>query len=101
MTTLERYTRVLYEHWRLTVAYLLIFASFMFTVVLVRQEASHRVRSVCDSITQVKNAALNLTAPASAVGVTDPTTLERIRQANAARDEARKKLDVALACKKG
>lgn len=89
-----------WKRWQITIAFLLIAASFAFAWAIVEHEAKQRTDSVCRSITQVKNAALELTVPASKRGVTDPETLARIDAANQARAAARKRLTQALACRK-
>jgi hypothetical protein len=69
-------------------------------VYVVKIEAQQQiVTKACESVTQVKNAALDLTAPVSTKGVTDAATLERIRQVNAARAQAQRKLERKLACR--
>jgi hypothetical protein len=57
-----------------------------------------RAEQACASILQVRDAALGLTKPASDVGVTDPNTLERIRQANVQRAKVSAQLRRDLSC---
>lgn len=89
-----------WHQWEATAAIVLVALSFIFTLALVSREASHRADAVCASVTQVKDAALELTVPASKRGVTDPETLARIDAANQARAAARARLAKALECRK-
>lgn len=89
-----------WHRWKITVAFVAIFGVALFSYWLVQREASHRVESVCASLTQVKDAALSLSKPASTQGVTDPSTLARIDAANQQRLEAKRQLVKGLACRK-
>lgn len=95
MTGVERY----WQRWRYSFSILLICVSFTVSLLLIQDEADSRVNGICGALMQVKEGALELTQPASAAGVTDPATLQRIKDANTARQHARAKLERSLACR--
>lgn len=88
-----------WERWKITVIFVLLACSFLFAYALNDRQNDKRVQSACDSVTQVKSAALELTDPVSTKGVTDADQLARIAAANEARTFARNILEQRLACR--
>jgi hypothetical protein len=89
----------LWDRWKITILFcgLVLVSLAVYWVNDVQND--RRVMLACDSVTQVKDAALTLARPVSPKGVTDSATLERIRIANAQRAEVRAQLARDLACR--
>jgi hypothetical protein len=87
-----------FDRWKITILFVGL-AFVALAVYRVNDTQNHRrVESACKAVTQVRDAALKLTKPASVAGVTDPATRERIRQVNVQRAKAREQLRRDLSC---
>lgn len=91
--------RAWWNRWKITILFVGLVAVSLSVYRVNDVQNDRRVVSACESVTQVKDAALKLTKLTSETGVTDPATLARIRVSNAAKTDAREQLERGLACR--